>query len=142
MKRTGGYPSGSPSIIDLPRGDSIPTSWFAQKHDCLHDMPRPDIVAKAIRSAIKPDGVWFIVDIDGAPTAAENIADPMKGMMFAASIATCLQSSASTPDGLALGTLGLPEPEMKKLVTEAGFTRFQRVEGLEHPVNAYYEVRV
>jgi hypothetical protein len=30
---------------------------------------------------------------------------------------------------------------MKKLVTDAGFTRFSRVAGLEHPMNAYYEVR-
>lgn len=109
--------------------------------DCLHDMARPDLVARAIRKAIKPEGAWFIVDIDAAPTPEENLKNPMAAMLFAGSVATCLQSSASTPDGMALGPLGLPEPAMRELVTNAGFTRFSRVNGLEHPVNAYYEVR-
>ena len=65
----------------------------------------------------------------------------MAPMLFAASIMMCLQSSASTPDGLGLGTVGLPEPVMRELVSTAGFTQFSRVDGLEHPMNAYYEVR-
>lgn len=109
--------------------------------DCLHDMPRPDLAATAIRQAIRPHGVWFIVDIDGAASPGANLSHPMAPAMFAASVTTCLQSATSTPDGLGLGTLGLPEPKMRELVMNAGFTRFSRVEGLAHPVNAYYEVR-
>ncbi len=109
--------------------------------DCLHDMPRPDLAAAAIRKAIRPDGAWFIVDMDGAASPGESLAHPMAPAMFAGSVMTCLQSATSTSDGLGLGTLGLPEPKMRELVTNAGFTRFARVEGLAHPVNAYYEVR-
>ena len=118
-----------------------PTFDLVLTLDCLHDMSRPDLVAAAIRRAIKPDGAWFIVDFDAAPTAVENLQNPMAAMIFGASILACLQSSASTPDGLALGPTGLPEPKMRELVTNAGFTRFSRVEGLAHPMNAYYEVR-
>jgi 2-polyprenyl-3-methyl-5-hydroxy-6-metoxy-1,4-benzoquinol methylase len=138
--------SGAPNVtFHNPDNDPLPeepTFDLVMTLDCLHDMARPDLVASAIRKALKPDGTWFIVDIDGAPTAAENLAHPMAGMLFAASLSCCLQSSASTPDGLGLGTLGLPEPKMRELVTAAGFSRFQRVQGLEHPMNAYYEVRV
>ncbi|MGE0601642.1 MAG: class I SAM-dependent methyltransferase [Dehalococcoidia bacterium] len=121
---------------------STPTFDLVTTLDCLHDMARPDIVASAIRKSMKPDGAWFIVDMDAAPTAAENLANPMAPMLFAASVMMCLQSSASTPDGLGLGTVGLPEPEMRRLTAQAGFGRFARVPGLEHPMNAYYEVRI
>jgi len=109
--------------------------------DCLHDMPRPDAAAAAMRRAIKPDGVCFIVDIESSPDFEENLANPLAPLMYGYSILTCMASSASTPDGLALGTTGLPEPRMRELMTAAGFSRFQRVAGLEHPFNAYYEVR-
>ena len=109
--------------------------------DCLHDMPRPDLFCAAIRQAIKPDGVWFIVDIDGKGTMEENLQNPMAGFLYGASIALCLQSASSTKDALKLGTFGLPEPKMRDLVTAAGFSQFRRVEGLAHPFNAYYEVR-
>lgn len=109
--------------------------------DCLHDMSRPDLVAAAIRRAIKPDGVWFIVDIESSADFEENLTNPLAPLMYGYSILTCLASSASTGDGLALGTVGLPEPRMRELVKTAGFSGFQRVAGLEHPFNAYYEVR-
>jgi 2-polyprenyl-3-methyl-5-hydroxy-6-metoxy-1,4-benzoquinol methylase len=128
-------------IADEPLSDE-PAYDLVTCLDCLHDMARPDVVAAAIRRAIKPDGVWFIVDIDSAADFEENIANPLSGMMLGFSILTCMASSASTSDGLALGTYGLPEPRMRELASEAGFTRFSRVPGLEHPFNAYYEVRL
>ena len=108
--------------------------------DCLHDMARPDIVAAAIRKSIKPDGVWFIVDIECGDFET-NLQNPLGAMMYGFSQLTCMSSSSSTPDGLALGTVGLPEPRMRELVTNAGFSSFERVEGLEHPFNAYYVAR-
>lgn len=120
---------------------SEPTFDLVMTLDCLHDMARPDLAAAAIRKAIKPDGQWFIVDINGAATPEENLQNPMAGFLYSASVGLCLQSSSSTPDGLRLGTFGLPEPRMRELVTNAGFTRFARVEGLAHPFNAYYVAR-
>jgi ubiquinone/menaquinone biosynthesis C-methylase UbiE len=118
-----------------------PTFDFVMTLDCLHDMPRPDLCAAAIRRAIKPDGVWFIIDIDGKESLEANLHNPVASFLYGASIAICLQSASSTPDALKLGTFGLPEPKMRELVTAAGFTQFRRVEGLVHPFNAYYEVR-
>lgn len=109
--------------------------------DCLHDMARPDLAAAAIRKAIKPDGAWFIVDVDCKPTFEGNLENPLSPLMYGYSILTCMSSSLSTPDGLGLGTVGLPEPKMKELATNAGFDSFKRVPGLEHPFNAYYEAR-
>lgn len=121
-------------------GDGLPgTPAFdlVMTLDCLHDMTRPDLVAQAIRRSIKPDGVWFIVDIECGDFEA-NLENPLGAMMYGFSMLTCMSSSSSTPDGLALGTVGLPEPRMRELVEGAGFASFGRVQGLEHPFNAYY----
>ena len=86
--------------------------------------------------------MWFIVDIDGQQTTEENLSkNPMAAFFYGASITLCLQSASSTHDALKLGTFGLPEPKMRELVAAAGFSQFRRVEGLQHPFNAYYEVR-
>ncbi len=127
-----------------PDNDALPvtpTYDFVMTLDCLHDMPRPDECAAAIRQAIKPDGVWFIVDIDGKGTLEENLQNPSASFLYGGSIAMCLQSASSTPGALKLGAFGLPEPRMRELVTAAGFSQFRRVEGLLHPFNAYYEAR-
>ena len=85
--------------------------------------------------------MWFIIDIDGKASVEENLQNPVAGFLYGGSIAICLQSAASTPDGLQLGTFGLPESKMRELVGRAGFSQFRRVYGLVHPFNAYYEVR-
>jgi len=109
--------------------------------DCLHDMTRPDHAAAAIRHAIKPDGIWFIADVNSAATFEENLENPIAPMFYMASVFSCLSSGLSEPDGAGLGTAGLPEPKMKELVERAGFTRFRRLD-LPSPFNAYYEARV
>lgn len=108
--------------------------------DTLHDMTHPDETAAVIRAAIKPDGAWFIVDIDGGETFEENLERPGSQMFYAMSILSCMSSALSEPGGAGLGTLGLPEPAMRELTSRAGFTRFRRVD-LPHPVNAFYEAR-
>ena len=109
--------------------------------DCLHDMTDPDGVARAIRRAVKGDGVWLIADIKSHPSYAENVEkNPMASLMYGFSVLTCMSSALSEPGGAGLGTLGLPEPHVRALAERAGFSRFRRLE-VEHPINAFYEVR-
>lgn len=115
---------------------------FAMCLDCLHDMSHPEKAAAAIRSALKPDGTWFIIDVDGRDTFEENLADnPIAGFGYNVSVLCCMSSSACVEDGGAHGTMALPESKMRELVNDAGFTRFRRLTEIEHPFNAYYEAR-
>ncbi len=123
---------------ELPQDGSFD---FVTTFDCLHDMTRPDRVMRAIRGALASDGTWLIADIKARDSYEENVAkNPMAAMMYGFSILTCLSSALSEPGGMGLGTLGLSPEIARKLCEEAGFTRFARAD-IEHPINAFYEVR-
>jgi 2-polyprenyl-3-methyl-5-hydroxy-6-metoxy-1,4-benzoquinol methylase len=108
--------------------------------DCLHDMTRPDLAAAAVRRAIADDGTWLIKEIRCDDTWAGNRRNPMLAMFLGFSIASCMSSALSEPDGAGLGTIGLPPRAAERLAREAGFTRF-RSHDFEDPANLYYEVR-
>jgi len=114
---------------------------LALSFDCLHDMTDPERVAASIRRAVRSDGVWLIADIKAYPSYAENVAqNPMASLMYGFSVLTCMSSALSEPGGAGLGTLGLFEGRARALAERAGFTSFRRLD-VEHPVNAFYEVR-
>jgi 2-polyprenyl-3-methyl-5-hydroxy-6-metoxy-1,4-benzoquinol methylase len=112
---------------------------FVLTWDCLHDMTHPLAAMKAIRGAIKPDGTWLIVDINGRTTPEENYAHPLAALLYSFSVLDCLSCSTCEDDGAALGTLGLPEPVARRMTAEAGFRRFA-VHDFGNPLNAFYEV--
>jgi hypothetical protein len=64
----------------------------------------------------------------------------MAAMMYGFSVASCMASALSEPDGAGLGTLGLPPELLERYAAEAGFHRF-RVIDVEDPANLYYEIR-
>jgi 2-polyprenyl-3-methyl-5-hydroxy-6-metoxy-1,4-benzoquinol methylase len=113
---------------------------FILTWDCLHDLTHPAEAMRAIRAAIKPDGTWLIVDINGAPTPEENYSHALGGLLYSFSVLDCLACSTSVKGGAGLGTLGLPEPVARRMTTEAGFTRFT-VRDFGNPLNSFYEVR-
>jgi SAM-dependent methyltransferase len=114
---------------------------FISTFDCLHDMAHPEVIIAAIHKALKPDGTWIIADIHGQPTFEQNLADnPLAPLMYGFSVLCCMSSAMSEPGGAGLGTLGFPEPVARRMVTEAGFTRFKSHD-FDNPINAYYEVR-
>jgi 2-polyprenyl-3-methyl-5-hydroxy-6-metoxy-1,4-benzoquinol methylase len=123
--------------------DSLPSdAWFdfVLTWDCLHDMTDPAGAMRSIRAAIKPDGTWLIVDINGMPTPEENYAHPLAGLLYSISVLDCLACSTYEEGGAGLGTLGLPEPVAREMTAAAGFTRFT-VRDFGNPLNSFYEVR-
>ncbi len=108
--------------------------------DCLHDMPRPEEAARAIRAAIRPDGAWLIKEIKAGETWAENSKNPVLAMMYATSVATCMSSALSEPGGAGLGTLGMTRSRAEQMCSSAGFSSFE-VHEFPDPANVYFEVR-
>jgi 2-polyprenyl-3-methyl-5-hydroxy-6-metoxy-1,4-benzoquinol methylase len=109
--------------------------------DCIHDMTRPADMVHAIRAALADDGTWLLVDMKARDTFTENrTKNPMAALMYGVSVLSCLSSALSEPGGAGLGTLGLPESRARQLAADAGFTRFRRLD-IDHPINAFYEIR-
>ncbi len=131
------------SFVD-PRRSPLPDDEsldLVTAFDCIHDMTHPAEMMSAIRRSLRPDGVWLLVDIKALDTFEENVAsNPMASLMYGISVMSCMSSAMSEPGGAGLGTLGLPESKARDMATDAGFTRFRRLD-IEHSVNAFYEVR-
>ena len=86
---------------------------------------------------LAPDGTWMIVE----PAAGDRVEDnlnPVGRAYYGFSTLLCVPSSLSQEVGLALGAQA-GEAGIRKVVTEAGFTRFRRA--AETPFNLVYEAR-
>ncbi len=125
-------------------GENVPATGdidLVLTFDCLHDMPRPDLAASAVRQAIHPEGTWLIKDIRSTGDFERDRRNPLLALFYGFSIASCLQSATSEPGGLGLGTLGLHPERAKELTMAAGFDGFRTLD-LEDAANLYYEVTV
>jgi ubiquinone/menaquinone biosynthesis C-methylase UbiE/transcriptional regulator with XRE-family HTH domain len=105
--------------------------------DCLHDMGDPLAAARHIRQRLDDDGTWMVVEPAAGATVAENL-NPVGRIYYSFSTFLCVPNALSQDGGYALGAQAGEEP-IRRLATDAGFTRFRRV--AETPFNLVYEAR-
>jgi len=105
--------------------------------DCLHDMGDPAGAARHVRSTLKPDGTWMIVEPNAGDRVEDNL-NPVGRAFYGFSTLLCTPASLSQEVGLALGAQA-GEARIRDVVTAGGFTRFRRV--AETPFNVVYEAR-
>jgi SAM-dependent methyltransferase len=105
--------------------------------DCLHDMGDPVGAARHVRSALKPDGAWRIVEPNAGDRVEDNI-NPVGRAYYGFSTLLCTPASLSQEGGLALGAQA-GEARIRDVVESGGFTRFQRV--AQTPFNLVFEAR-
>ncbi len=110
---------------------------FVTFFDCLHDMGDPVGAAKHVRSSLRRDGTWMIVEPFATDTVEGNL-NPIGRLFYAASTLICTPASLSQEVGLALGAQA-GEARLREVVMEGGFTRFRRA--TETPVNMVLEAR-
>ena len=104
---------------------------------CLHDMGDPLAAARRIRRVLKPNGTWLVVEPFATDDPAGNM-NPVGRVYYSFSTLLCVPNAMSQPGGYALGAQA-GEAAIRRVVTEAGFTRFRRA--AETPFNLVYEVR-
>jgi len=105
--------------------------------DCLHDMGDPVGAARHVRSTLKPDGTWMIVEPNAADRTEDNF-NPVGRAYYAFSTLLCTPASLSQEVGLALGAQA-GEARIREVVEAAGFTQFRRA--AKTPFNLVFEVR-
>ena len=105
--------------------------------DCLHDMGDPVGAARHVRSTLKPDGTWMIVEPNAGDRVEDNL-NPVGRAYYGFSTLLCTPASLSQEVGLALA----PRPARPGSATSSqagGFTRFRRA--AETPFNLVFEAR-
>ena len=105
--------------------------------DALHDLAAPLAVLREIRALLKPDGTLFIIE----PRAADRLEDnrnPVATTFYGFSLFHCMTQSLAR-GGPGLGTC-LGPAATEKLVREAGFTRFEKLD-IKSLTNLFYAAR-
>jgi len=105
--------------------------------DCLHDMGDPLGAARHVREAVAADGSWMIVEPFAHDDPSSNI-NPVGRVYYNFSTLVCLPNAMSQSGGYTLGAQA-GEAAIRRIVTDAGFTRFAQV--AETPFNKVYEAR-
>jgi 2-polyprenyl-3-methyl-5-hydroxy-6-metoxy-1,4-benzoquinol methylase len=105
--------------------------------DCLHDMGDPVGAARHVRSTLKPDGTWMIVEPNAGDRVEDNF-NPVGRAYYGFSTLLCTPASLSQDVGLALGAQA-GEARIRDVVGAGGFERFRRA--AETPFNLVFEVR-
>lgn len=111
---------------------------FVTFFDCLHDMGDPVGAASHVRSSLKKDGTWMIVE----PAAGDKLEDnlhPIGRAFYGASTLLCTPASLSQEVGLALGAQA-GQKRLGEVVSAGGFTHFRRA--TETPFNLIFEARL
>lgn len=104
--------------------------------DAIHDQAQPANVLAGIFAALRPDGVFLMVDIGASSHVHENMDFPMGTFMYTVSCMHCMTVSLAL-DGAGLGAMW-GEQTALRMLADAGFTRVEvsRVEG--DRTNSYY----
>ncbi|MCL4691517.1 MAG: methyltransferase domain-containing protein [Candidatus Hydrogenedentes bacterium] len=105
--------------------------------DCLHDMGDPAGAASHVRTTLKPDGTWMMVEPFAHDTLQENL-NPVGRVYYGFSTAVCTPSALSQEVKNALGAQA-GEAKLRKVAEAGGFRSFRRA--TETPFNLILEAR-
>ena len=110
---------------------------FVTFFDCLHDMGDPAGASAHVRSTLKSDGTWMIVEPFAHDDLERNF-NPVGRIFYSASTMICTPASKSQEVGLALGAQA-GERRLRTVVQAAGFKSFRRA--AETPFNLVLEAK-
>ena len=125
--------------FEVPRAQDFPGTDYdlVAMFDCLHDMGDPAGAAAHVRSSLKPDGTWLIVEPFANDRLEDNL-NPVGRIFYSASTFICTPASRSQEGGACLGAQA-GEQRLREVVTQGGFKRFRRA--AETPFNLVLEAR-
>ena len=119
------------ATIDEPAAYDLITAF-----DAIHDQAQPTKVLRAISQALRPGGVFLMVDIAASSNVEDNLEHPLAPMLYTASTMHCMTVSLAL-NGEGLGTMWGDQLARQKLA-EAGFTNVDLKQVPGDIMNAYY----
>lgn len=116
----------------LPRSFDVITTF-----DVVHDAVAPRALLRSIREGLRQGGRYLCLDINCSEDIRQNVG-PVASLLYGFSLLYCMTTSLAE-GGEGLGTLGLPEPKLRELAVQAGFSDVRRAE-MDNPFNSLYEL--
>jgi 2-polyprenyl-3-methyl-5-hydroxy-6-metoxy-1,4-benzoquinol methylase len=107
--------------------------------DAIHDQAHPAQVLANIHRALRPDGVFLMVDIKASSQVEDNIGVPFATYMYTVSTMHCMSVSLGL-DGDGLGTVW-GHQLAATMLGDAGFRDIRLHEIDSDPINFYYVAR-
>jgi SAM-dependent methyltransferase len=107
--------------------------------DAIHDQAHPAQVLENIYRALRPGGVFLMVDIKASSRLEDNVGAPVAAYLYAVSTMHCMSVSLGL-DGEGLGTVW-GKQLATSMLSDAGFTDVQVREIESDPINYYYIAR-
>lgn len=108
--------------------------------EALHDMAQPVDVLARVRESLAPDGVVIVAD----ERVGEHFTAPgdeVERFMYGASVFMCLPAGMSEEPSAATGTVMRPGT-LRRYATDAGFSRVEVIEQIDHPMLRFYRLFV
>ncbi len=134
-----GLSNASFAVRDVRRLEEPDRYDLVTAFDCIHDLPEPAPVLASIHEALKPGGVFLMVDIAASSHVHENLDHPLAPMLYTASVFHCMSVSLAQ-GGVGLGTMWGQQLALSML-GDAGFTDVE-VKNIESDFfNGYYVAR-
>ena len=110
---------------------------FVTVFDCLHDMGDPVGAAAHVRSSLRDNGTWMIVEPFANDELKDNL-NPVGRVYYSFSTLLCTPCSRSQEVAMCLGAQA-GEGRLREVVKSGGFGHFRRA--IETPFNTVYEAR-
>ena len=107
--------------------------------DAIHDQIQPAAVLAAIAAALRPEGVFLMVDIAASSRVEENIERPLAPLLYTVSCMHCMTVSLAH-DGAGLGAMW-GEQTARAMLAAAGFSSVEVKQTEDDPFNNYYIAR-
>lgn len=112
---------------------------FVTAFDAIHDQTQPLEALRSVRSMLKPEGAFSMVDIAARSDVIDNLGHPMGPFLYTVSLMHCL------PVGLMDGGIGLGmmwgREKAEALLRQAGFSQVVVNEIRDDPFNLHFFCR-
>jgi ubiquinone/menaquinone biosynthesis C-methylase UbiE len=119
------------SVLDTPGRYDLITAF-----DAIHDQARPAQVLATIARALRPRGIFLMVDIAASSHLEENMDHPLAPFLYTISCNHCMTVSLAA-NGEGLGTMW-GEQKARQMLSAAGFTQLEVKHVEADFTNSYY----